>query len=60
MAVIQPLLIPINAQVQQFIAAKQADGKPSARSLVEISEKLMLIGDFIKYCSGLSERTGTN
>jgi hypothetical protein len=30
------------------------------RSLVEISEKLMLIGDFIKYCSGLSERTGTN
>lgn len=30
------------------------------KALVEVGEKLMLIGDFMKYCSGLSEHTNGN
>lgn len=44
--------------VQELLVAKRTgEGKPKGRLLSEVSEKLMLIGDFMKYCVGLSERT---
>ena len=60
-AVIQPFLIPINQKVQHLISVKQTgNGKIESTTLQDVSDKLMLIGDFVKYCAGLSERTAAN
>lgn len=45
--------------MQHFIAVKQSgDGRIDTGALAQVADKLMLIGDFIKYCSGMSERLG--
>lgn len=53
-------MIPVSEKVSEFLKAKSGQGKASSRVLVEISDKLLLIGDFIKFCAGLSEITTQN
>jgi hypothetical protein len=52
------MLLPVNIKVQEFLTIKKTgEGIPTSKTLTEISEKIMLFGDFMKYCGGLSDKT---
>ena len=52
------MLLPVNIKVQEFLTIKKTcEGIPTSKTLTEISEKIMLFGDFMKYCSRLSDKT---
>ena len=52
------MLLPVNIKVQEFLTIQKArEGIPTSKTLIEISEKIMLFGDFMKYCTGLSDKT---
>jgi len=39
---------------------ESGDGSVTGKDLHYIADKIMLMGDFLKYCSGLSEKTPSN
>jgi hypothetical protein len=61
--VIKPLIVPLNQKIQILKQQMQHEGRQlrkeevSEVALTQISDFLYLIGDFLKACAGLRERS---